>query len=99
MEVLSKAVIGQGFGNILDILPLDEKINRVIAVLKEVRFDKHEARRFQPGKVQFVFALSADIKNSFLILLIKVRKTIMLACCSYSTLHNGNLILLNGTAR
>ena len=63
MEVLSKAVIGQGFGNILDILPLDEKINRVIAVLKEVRFDKHEARRFQPGKVQFVFALSAGHKE------------------------------------
>ncbi|MCM1067475.1 MAG: strawberry notch family protein [Muribaculaceae bacterium] len=63
MEALSKAAIGQGFGNILDILPLDEKINRVIAVLKEVRFDKNEARRFQPGKVQFVFALSAGHKE------------------------------------
>ncbi|MCM1141450.1 MAG: strawberry notch family protein, partial [Muribaculum sp.] len=63
MEAISKAVIGQGYGNILELIPVDEKYDRVIAVLKEVRFDKNEKHRFQPGKVQFVFALSAVHKE------------------------------------
>lgn len=63
MEALSKAVIGQGYGNIIELMPIDENVYRVIAVLKEVRFDKNENRRFQPGKVQFVFALSAGHKE------------------------------------
>ncbi|MCH5347361.1 MAG: strawberry notch family protein [Muribaculaceae bacterium] len=57
--VISKAVIGRGYYNILSLLPAEEKVNRVIAVLKEVRFGKNPKQRFLPSKVQFVFALSA----------------------------------------
>ena len=61
--VISKAVIGQGYYNIIQALPIDEKIDRIMAVLKEVRFDKNLQQRFLPGKVQFVFALSAGPKE------------------------------------
>lgn len=63
MDAISKAVIGQGYGNILGIMPVDGHFNRILAVLKEVRFDKNEKHRFQPGRVQFVFALSAVHKE------------------------------------
>lgn len=66
LEVLSKAVIGQCFTNILSVLPVNEGYNRVMAVLKEIRFDKNPKRRFLPGKVQFVFALSAAHKELIL---------------------------------
>ena len=63
MNVLSKAEIGQGYFNIINALPVDEKVDRIMAVLKEVRFDKNPKHRFQPSKVQFVFALSAIHKE------------------------------------
>ena len=63
MTVLQKAVIGQGYYNIINALPVDEKVDRIMAVLKEIRFDKNPKHRFQPGKVQFVFALSAVHKE------------------------------------
>ena len=63
MTALSMAVIGQGYINILRALPVDEKVDRIMAVLKEIRFDKNPKHRFQPGKVQFVFALSAIHKE------------------------------------
>lgn len=63
MEVLQKAIIGQGYCNIIRFLPVEENYNRIMAVLKEVRFDKNPKQRFLPGKVQFVFALSAVHKE------------------------------------
>lgn len=63
MEILSKTIIGQGYYNIMGSMPVEEHIERVIAVLKEVRFDKNPQKRFLPGKVQFVFALSAVHKE------------------------------------
>lgn len=63
MEIISKSTIGQGYYNIMAYLPVEEDVDRVIAVLKEVRFDKNSKKRFLPGKVQFVFALSAVHKE------------------------------------
>lgn len=63
MEVISWAVIGQGYWNIMPYMPVEEQIDRVMAVLKEVRFDKNPKKRFLPGKVQFVFALTAVHKE------------------------------------
>ena len=63
MTVISKTVIGQGYWNIINQLPVEEDVSRVMAVLKEVRFGKNPRQRFQPGKVQFVFALSAIHKE------------------------------------
>ena len=63
LNVISKAVIGHGYYNILGFMPVEENIDRVIAVLKEVRFDKNPEKRFLPSKVQFVFALSAVHKE------------------------------------
>ena len=63
MTVLQKAVIGQAYSNIINVLPVDEKVDRIIAILKEIRFDKNPKQRFLPGKVQFVFALSAIHKE------------------------------------
>ena len=63
LNVISKARIGQAFSNILSELPVQEDVARLMAVLKEVRFDKKPAKRFLPGKVQFVFALSAVHKE------------------------------------
>lgn len=63
MAVLSKAIIGQGYLNILSYMPVEDQIDRVMAVLKEVRFDKNPKKRFLPSKVQFIFALSAVHKE------------------------------------
>ena len=63
MAVISKTIIGQGYWNIMNFLPVEEQYPRVMAVLKEVRFDKNPKKRFLPGKVQFVFALSAVHKE------------------------------------
>lgn len=63
MEVLSKAVIGRGYYNIWGFLPVEEQIERVMAVLKEIRFGQNPQSRFLPGKVQFVFALSTIHKE------------------------------------
>ena len=66
LNVISKAKIGQAYSNILSELPVQENVARLMAVLKEVRFDKNPAKRFLPGKVQFVFALSAIHKEMVL---------------------------------
>lgn len=63
MTVISWAVIGQGYWNIMPYMPVEEQIDRVMAVLKEVRFDNNPKKRFLPGKVQFVFALTAVHKE------------------------------------
>ncbi len=56
---LSNAKIGVGYRNISDLLANEECPNRVIAVLRDIRFGKENKNRFQPGKVEFVFALTA----------------------------------------
>lgn len=63
MEVFSLAEIGQGYSNIISAVPVEEGVNRIMAVLKEVRFGKNPRKRFLPGQVQFVFALSAVHKE------------------------------------
>lgn len=63
MKVISLAEIGQGFRNIIGALPVEEGVDRIMAVLKEVRFGKNPRKRFLPGQVQFVFALSAIHKE------------------------------------
>lgn len=63
LNALQKAEIGRGYLNISQALPVDERVDRIMAVLKEIRFDKNPAKRFLPGKVQFVFALSAIHKE------------------------------------
>lgn len=63
LGILSKAVIGQGLYNVISLMPVDDKVERVIAVLKEIRFGKQAEQRFLPSKVQFVFALSAVNKE------------------------------------
>lgn len=59
IEILSLATIGEGYSNINDHLAGEEVPQRVIAVLKDIRFDKEEAKRFLPSRVELVFALSA----------------------------------------
>lgn len=61
--VLAEAVIGQGYRDILSEMPVEEDVRRIMAVLKEVRFGRNPRQRFLPGKVQFVFALSAVHKE------------------------------------
>lgn len=63
MEVVSLTEIGQGYSNIISAVPVEEGVNRIMAVLKEVRFGKNPRKRFLPGQVQFVFALSAVHKE------------------------------------
>ncbi|MCM1139487.1 MAG: strawberry notch family protein [Muribaculum sp.] len=63
MDVLALAVIGKGYSNIIQVMPVEDNIGRVIAVLKEIRFGKNQQKRFSPGNVQFVFALSAIRKE------------------------------------
>ena len=63
MEVISLAEIGQGYNNIISAVPVEEGVDRIMAVLKEVRFGKNPRKRFLPGQVQFVFALSAVHKE------------------------------------
>lgn len=63
MKVISLAEIGQGFRNIIGALPVEGEVDRIMAVLKEVRFGKNPRKRFLPGQVQFVFALSAIHKE------------------------------------
>lgn len=75
MVALNKAVIGQGYWNILPQMPLEESFPHIIAVLKEVRLGKNPAQHFLPGKVQFVFALSAGHKELVLNLVDKGRRS------------------------
>lgn len=63
MAVISKTIIGQGYYNILQWMPVEEKVDRVMAVLKEVRFGKEPGKKFLPGKIQYVFALTAVHKE------------------------------------
>lgn len=59
VEILSKAEIGRGFADISSHLTSEECPERVMAVLKDIRFGKDEKTRFQPSKVELVFALTA----------------------------------------
>lgn len=59
IEILSLATIGEGYNNISYQLASEEVPHRVIAVLKDIRFDKEETKRFLPSRVELVFALSA----------------------------------------
>ncbi|MDE6393920.1 MAG: hypothetical protein K2K77_01150, partial [Duncaniella sp.] len=63
MHILSLTAIGQGYADISSVMPVEGNIPRVMAVLKEVRFGKTDKDRFLPGKIQFVFALSAGNKE------------------------------------
>lgn len=63
MEVISLAEIGQGYWNIIGALPVEEGVSHIMAVLKDVRFGKNPKKRFLPGQIQFVFALSAVHKE------------------------------------
>ncbi|MBO4333374.1 MAG: strawberry notch family protein [Paludibacteraceae bacterium] len=57
--VLSMAEIGKGYSNISHQLASEECPNRVIAVLRDIRFGKEDSNRFLPSRVEFIFALSA----------------------------------------
>ncbi len=59
IEILSKAVIGNGYDNISNQLANEECPQRVIAVLCDIRFGKDERKRFLPSRVELVFALTA----------------------------------------
>lgn len=59
IEILSLATIGEGYNNISYQLASEEVPHRVIAVLKDIRFDKEATKRFLPSRVELVFALSA----------------------------------------
>lgn len=59
VDILSKAEIGMGFANVSGQLSCEESPERVIAVLKDIRFGKEENKKFQPSRVELVFALTA----------------------------------------
>lgn len=59
VEILSKAEIGKGYDNISAQLASEECPDRVIAVLKNIRFGKNDRNMFLPSQVEFVFALTA----------------------------------------
>ncbi len=63
MRALGRAEIGKGYMNIMSEFPVEGDYRRVMAVLKEIRFGETEKNRFLPGKVRFVFALSAVHKE------------------------------------
>lgn len=59
VEILSLAVIGKGYANISQQVAGESGPERVMAVLRDIRFGKDEANRFLPSRVELVFALSA----------------------------------------
>lgn len=59
VEILSKAEIGKGYDNISAQLASEECPDRVIAVLKDIRFGKNDRNMFLPSQIEFVFALTA----------------------------------------
>lgn len=59
VEILSKAVIEKGFSDISDQVSSEESPNKVIAVLRDIRFGKDAKNRFLPSRVEFIFALTA----------------------------------------
>lgn len=59
IEILSKAQIGVGYYNVSNQLASEECPDRVIAVLREIRFGKEDKNRFLPSRVELVFALTA----------------------------------------
>ena len=63
LQLLGRATIGTTFSDVSETLDMQDAYPRVMAVLKDVRFDKDEKREFLPGRVQFVFALSAGKKE------------------------------------
>ena len=63
VEILSKAEIGKGYDNVSGRLANEESPDRVIAVLKDIRFGRNDRNRFLPSQVEFVFALTAVFKE------------------------------------
>ena len=59
VTVLSKAEIGSGYANVRDQLASEECPQRVMAVLRDIRFGKDERTRLLPSRVELVFALTA----------------------------------------
>ncbi len=62
-SVVEDAVIGTCFENISDVISPEEPVERVMAVLKDIRFGRNPKTRYLPGKVELVFALSAGFKE------------------------------------
>lgn len=58
-EVLSLAIIGKAYANISHQVASEAAPERVIAVLRDIRFGNDDKNRFLPSRVEFVFALSA----------------------------------------
>lgn len=59
VAVLSKAMIGNGYENICEQLANEECPQKVMAVLRDIRFGKDERNKFRPSRVELVFALTA----------------------------------------
>lgn len=59
LSLLSLAVIGEGYKDISAQIASEETPDHVVAVLRDIRFGKDDRHRFQPSRVEFVFALSA----------------------------------------
>lgn len=58
-EALDSFKIGDCFDNVDFIINGEETPEKVMAVLKDIRFGKNERQQFLPGKVEFIFALSS----------------------------------------
>lgn len=61
--VLEEAKIGACYEDIQDIITPEEPVDRVMAVIKDIRFGRNPKTRYLPGKVEVVFALSAGFKE------------------------------------
>ena len=59
MEILTMADIGSCYSNISAQIASEDCPDKVMAVLRDIRFGKDEHNRFQPSRVEFVFALTA----------------------------------------
>lgn len=59
VTVLSKAMIGNGYDNICEQLANEECPQKVMAVLRDIRFGNDERNKFRPSRVELVFALTA----------------------------------------
>lgn len=59
IEVLTKAIIGMGYNNIVNQLGSEDSPGKVMAVLRDIHFGKEDKNKFLPSRVEFVFALTA----------------------------------------
>ena len=59
IKVLSRAEIGKGYRDISEMLAGEDSPQKVMAILKDIRFGKEERNRFLPSRVELVFALTA----------------------------------------